>query len=199
MPVEAGERGAVNPYQAAVAEFNFVVDTPRGSEPAPRAIMLRARLVIEEALEFVKACGYKVARAGDYQDQVKRWHAGVAPGVALHEYLGVSYQEYSDMLEGKLVLLKIGEPNFPEMVDALMDDLYVNFGACDAFGIDADPFFAEVHNTNMRKLDGPTDEFGKRLKPPGWQPPRIAAMLDSIAGVDIAQQARVIFDRFARD
>lgn len=167
----------MNEYQRRVAEFNEAVKTPRGATPEMRAEHLRARLLIEEALEFVSACGLRLARIGDYQVSVRQWHEGRAPGMALHEYLGLTCQQYSDLAAGKLVLVADGSPDFVKAIDALMDVLYVTFGACDAFGIDADPFFAEVHRTNMAKLDGPTDEFGKRLKPEGWTPPDIARLL----------------------
>lgn len=71
-------------------------------------------------------------------------------------------------------------PDWPEMIDALCDLLYVTFGAAVEMGVDIEPFFREVHRTNMEKAGGPiraTD--GKVLKPKGWKPPDIAAMLDA--------------------
>ncbi len=47
-------------------------------------------------------------------------------------------------------------------------------------GVDLRVFFYEVHRTNMHKLTGPKREDGKQLKPPGWKPPRIAAMYDCL-------------------
>jgi predicted HAD superfamily Cof-like phosphohydrolase len=46
----------------------------------------------------------------------------------------------------------------------------------EGLGMELAPFFEEVHRTNMLKLTGPVREDGKRLKPPGWKPPRIADM-----------------------
>lgn len=43
-----------------------------------------------------------------------------------------------------------------------------------------EPFFLEVHRTNMHKLTGPKREDGKQLKPPGWKPPRISALYDRL-------------------
>jgi predicted HAD superfamily Cof-like phosphohydrolase len=62
-------------------------------------------------------------------------------------------------------------------IDALVDLLYVTFGAAVEWGIDLQPFFAEVHAANMRKLGGPVREDGKKLKPKGWSPPDIAGVL----------------------
>lgn len=67
--------------------------------------------------------------------------------------------------------------DLPGMVDALCDLLYVTYGAAVAMGVDLEPFFEEVHRTNMAKEGGPRRADGKQLKPPGWEPPRIAAML----------------------
>lgn len=65
-----------------------------------------------------------------------------------------------------------------EVLDGLCDILYVTFGAFEAIGVDAQVMFDEVHRTNMAKTDGPTDPVtGKKLKPPGWEPPRIATFI----------------------
>ena len=69
-------------------------------------------------------------------------------------------------------------PNEVEVIDGLCDLLYVVFGTAVAMGVDLDPFFAEVHKTNMAKLAGPVREDGKRLKPEGWQPPDIEGLLE---------------------
>jgi predicted HAD superfamily Cof-like phosphohydrolase len=60
------------------------------------------------------------------------------------------------------------------MIDALCDLLYVTLGAAVQMGVDLDPFFHEVHRANMAKGEGPLRADGKKLKPPGWVPPRIA-------------------------
>ena len=48
--------------------------------------------------------------------------------------------------------------NFVEMIDAICDILYVTYGAAVAMGIDIDPFFEEVHRSNMSKLDPVTKQ-----------------------------------------
>ena len=59
-------------------------------------------------------------------------------------------------------------------VDALMDLLYVVYGAVVTMGLDAAPIFAGVHRTNMAKVKGGFRADGKVLKPEGWKPPDIA-------------------------
>lgn len=61
--------------------------------------------------------------------------------------------------------------------DALVDLLYVVYGACLEFGIDANKVFDEVHRSNMSKLgeDGQPiyREDGKVLKGPNFFEPNI--------------------------
>jgi predicted HAD superfamily Cof-like phosphohydrolase len=64
-----------------------------------------------------------------------------------------------------------------EMVDALCDLLYVTYGAAVSLGVDLEPFFAEVHRSNMAKRGAAKRADGKQLKPEGWEPPRIADLL----------------------
>lgn len=78
------------------------------------------------------------------------------------------------------------EPDFVETIDGLCDVLVVTYGAAVEFGVDLEPFFAEVHRSNMAKQGGPTREDGKKLKPPGWTPPDIAGIL----GRMIPQEAK---------
>ncbi len=63
------------------------------------------------------------------------------------------------------------------IVDGICDLLYVTFGAAEAYGIDITPYFNEVHRTNMLKEPGIEDRYGKIIKPPLWEPPRLHQML----------------------
>jgi len=66
----------------------------------------------------------------------------------------------------------------------LCDVIYVAYGAAVAFGLDLEPFWDEVHRSNMAKVGGPVRADGKRLKPPGWVPPDIAGVLATLNGTD---------------
>lgn len=148
----------MNPYQRNVLDFHGVMNQPAPSEATIKdyPFELRAKLILEEALEFTEACGLKLR---------------------------------ADLFDGPQLARKKNndgdvEPNWPEMIDALCDILYVTFGAAVAMGVDLDPFFAEVQRANMAKAGGPVREDGKRLKPPGWTPPDIKGLLDRLrAGV----------------
>lgn len=65
------------------------------------------------------------------------------------------------------------------IADALADLLYVVYGAACAYGIDIQPIFNAVHESNMAKF-GPGSykrEDGKWIKPPDWQPPNLKQLL----------------------
>jgi len=67
-----------------------------------------------------------------------------------------------------------------EVIDAICDCIVVLHNTSNAMGVDIEPFFDEVHRTNMQKAEGPLREDGKRLKPPGWKPPEIEKMLRNL-------------------
>jgi predicted HAD superfamily Cof-like phosphohydrolase len=125
---------------------------------------LRARLILEEALEFATAAGVHVA--ADTDDGELRIHSDSDARSSTGD---VGLNEVSE-----------DEPNWPEMIDALCDLLYVTYGAASAMGVDLAPFFKLVHEANMAKLSGPVRADGKRLKPEGWAPPDIAGLLAKI-------------------
>ncbi len=64
-----------------------------------------------------------------------------------------------------------------EIADGLADQLYVILGTAVEYGIDLEPVFREVHRANMLKIANP--DGGKVMKPTGWQPPRIADILEA--------------------
>jgi predicted HAD superfamily Cof-like phosphohydrolase len=43
--------------------------------------------------------------------------------------------------------------------------------------VDIEPFFEEVHRSNMAKVGGTRRPDGKWLKPPDWQPPDLTRIL----------------------
>lgn len=71
--------------------------------------------------------------------------------------------------------------NLIDIADALADLVYVIYGTALEYGIPLDAVLEEVHRSNMAKL-GPDGKpilraDGKILKPEGWQPPNIEAIL----------------------
>ena len=68
-----------------------------------------------------------------------------------------------------------------EVADALVDILYVVYGAGHAFGLDLDECYNEVHRSNMTKLgqDGypMKDDDGKVMKGPNYEEPNLSQFL----------------------
>ena len=89
--------------------------------------LLRARLVFEEALEFVKGCGCTVE-------------------------LTENAAAESSVMDGIVVVPDVRcEPDFVEYVDACIDQLVVTYGALNAAGVKAQPAWDEVQRSNMSK------------------------------------------------
>lgn len=154
-------------------EFHRTMGVPVLSSPQippDERVRLRAKLIVEEALEFVEAC------------------FGIDPNVlstptaaAATETLRCQALELElDEIKGRLQVIIEDLPvrlDLPGAADALADIAYVAEGANLEFGIDSGPVLDEVHGANMAKVGGPIREDGKRLKPPGWQPPDIIGVL----------------------
>lgn len=68
-------------------------------------------------------------------------------------------------------------PDWPGMIDALIDVIYIAIGGAVTMGVDLEPFWAEVHSANMRKVGGPRRADGKILKRPDWVGPDIEGVL----------------------
>lgn len=63
------------------------------------------------------------------------------------------------------------------VIDSLCDLLYVLLGTAVEFGVDLEPFFEEIHKSNMTK-DGGKDGGGKVLKGKSFIPPDLFRILN---------------------
>jgi predicted HAD superfamily Cof-like phosphohydrolase len=143
----------VNSNAERVREFHQAIgeEPPRSPVVPDLALLaLRRKLIEEENAEVMEA----LARL---------------EGVIQSEGNGVA--EGDDAKGGRL------EESFAAAAHELADLLYVTYGALVWFGIDADAVFAEVHSANMRKTSGPKRADGKQLKPAGWVPANVAAVI----------------------
>lgn len=118
-------------------------------------LLLRSKLLLEEALEFCEACGYdphvnyRLNTASGKMDRVVFWGRQKRP------------------------------PDMVKMIDALIDVDYISEGSKCSIGIEGDAYFDEVHAANMCKLVPEVNMVdGKVIKPEGWQPPDIRKILD---------------------
>lgn len=75
------------------------------------------------------------------------------------------------------------EEDLPEVVDALVDMMYVGVGALLEMGVMPLAAFETVHEANMQKLRGVTKrgEAYDAIKPEGWIPPDHKPMLNHLA------------------
>jgi hypothetical protein len=91
--------------------------------------------------------------------------------------LGVDGIPRHKMATGEVFL----EKPFDEIatVDAICDLLYVIFNLCEELELDIEPFFNEVHSSNMTKVPAALSPNKKVQKGPSWEAPRIAEMLAS--------------------
>lgn len=112
--------------------------------------LLRAKLILEEAVETVGALGFP-CRAKIGEDAV--------------EALAMYYTQ--------------GDLNVEEAIDGMCDLIYVAIGAGVQFGVDLDPHFDAVQTANLAKIGGPVAPDGKRLKPEGWRPPNHGPILEA--------------------
>lgn len=149
--------------QEQIRALHAVFGQPMSPQlPALRNPALRARLVLEEALEAA------VALAGS-ADAI----------VALKDVLAAG-KDISIDHDGEIFVLRNKPPNLLNSIHEIIDVLVVAYGTLEDIGVDGEPFFDEVHRVNLAKADGPVSETGKRLKPPGWQPAQLRPILDNM-------------------
>lgn len=140
----------MNKWQTKVAEFHEQTGSTIGEGAEIRDRELRAKLIMEEAVETVAALGYTVT-ADVFT--AKAWNANSAEG---------DIASFTKTYE---------EADFLDYIDGMCDLVYVVCGSAVAAGIDLDDHFDEVHRANMTKLAGPKRADGKQLKPDGWTGP----------------------------
>lgn len=133
--------------------FTQAMKQPVGLRTAPNLetdLALRVRLIAEEFGELLGALG--VASEHEicaWLAQIERW----------------------------LAVRRPGSGNLADTLDALCDLTYVVVGSSVTWGLPLPQAWEEVHQVNMTKTTGPVRPDGKRLKPPGFQPPNIEHVL----------------------
>lgn len=145
-----------------VAEFHRASELPVRTIPttdiSESERVLRARLVVEEALEFAEAMGFYTLELQD-GTLVDFVSGGLA---RVYQYPDV---ETIDLTAA---------------ADALADIEYVIHGSAHTLGVPLADVFDIVHAANMRKVDPATgrvkrrESDGKVLKPDGWVAPDLA-------------------------
>ena len=116
----------------------------------PEVRILRARLIVEEALEQVEALGVDVA------------------------YDSVGHRTI--LFPDNITFRCCGEVDLVKFADGCANQVYVSVGGATALGINLEPVWQLVQAANMAKF-GPGSyqrPDGKQTKPPGWLPPNEA-------------------------
>lgn len=133
--------------QEMVHDFLVKMGSPVApAEPKIRDAELRARLILEEALETASGL--------------------IGRGEALRMVDSLTSEKYQSWAQF---------PDVVEVVDGLCDLAYVTYGTAEAVGVDLEPYFELVHAANMKKEPRLIDGHGKRgYKPAGWEDPKEA-------------------------
>ena len=134
-------------------------DQPTIPDAATR--VLRAKLIVEEALETVAALGVELSVHAS---------SAVADQVTIGRDADLNFQATGDVdLEG--------------VVDGCADISVVTMGTLIAFGVDDDAVLQEVDQANLRKFAPGSyrREDGKWMKPPDWRPPNILGVVGEVA------------------
>lgn len=137
-----------------VRQFHEVTGQPvrlRPEMPDEATRVLRCRLLLEETLEFIKACGCTAWLGGTYRlamvnVEIDSTHA----------------------------------PDLAAMAQENTDVRYVSYGNDLVMGVDG-RVFAEVARANLDKAPGGVctkRPDGKLAKPEGWKPPDVARVLE---------------------
>lgn len=150
----------MNRAQSQVRQFHqeVLAGPTSPAEPRLRNPHLRARLILEEAIETA----FALVGSNDAQTIVQ-------------EQLVKVLREAT--AKGEL------EPDLIRAIDGCTDVNYVVYGTLEDIGVDGEPFMDEVHAANMRKRDpghgqqATKSPLGKVIKPEGWVGPDIAGVL----------------------
>lgn len=143
------------PHYDRVKEFCRLAgqETPETiTIPDAATRILRAKLILEEALETVEALGIKV-------------YAGTASETPL-DHDTFRYEA-------------TGEVDVEMVADGCADISVVTVGTLIAFGIDDEALLAEVDAANLRKFGpgGYRRDDGKWVKPPDWVAPDVVGAI----------------------
>ena len=126
------------------------------------------------------------AAAFDPYEMVRAFHerfdVAIAPRPARQDAETHALRSRLIREEADEALAALATGDIAEIAQELADLLYVTYGTAVSLGIDIRPVFAAVHAANMAKVGGVKRADGKVLKPPGWRPPDIRAILEAQGG-----------------
>lgn len=152
-------------YESQVRRFHEVTGQPCPSTPTmpdAETRALRVRLLLEEVLEYARASGVRVRSLGNGTGAIE------------------------------VLVDRHADPDLAAMAHEATDVLYVAVGTLVAMGAPVDACFTEVSAANLLKAPGGKVQRradGKVLKPEGWQPADVGAVLERCADSHVAHGA----------
>lgn len=178
-----------------VREFHRDLGSTIGDTPSVRDVELRSALIREEVAEAIEAleqdnlpnlareladmlyvaCGTAVACGIGYPSDVMSLWLEIAPAMASAPLRGGHALEIDSAAAACIAALDAGDIERVQDTVGALCVLGLRIAA--EHGYDPLPVFDAVHGSNMARISGPVRADGKRLKPAGWQPPDVAAVL----------------------
>jgi len=154
-----------SPHQQRVERFMAAAEQTvpdRPTMPGEATRMLRARLIMEEAMELIDALGIRLTISSD------RFSDLVGHGLSLSD----------------LTFAPAYPPSLVEAADGCADLSVVTIGTLSAMGVADESLLELVDQNNLEKFDGGYRDYsGKWIKPPNHKPPDIARCLEIQAGL----------------
>lgn len=143
-----------------VENFHRLAGQPRPVHiiiPEEERRILRAKLILEEAIETIEALGIDI-------------------------WIEPYYDEPMDV-EMKNIVFEPSttrKPDIEEIIDGCCDIIYVTTGTLIEMGVPDKPFQEEIDENNLSKFDDGwyKREDGKIMKSPNWKPPKIKELLE---------------------
>lgn len=128
--------------------------------PSPEVAELRARLILEEAIETISALGVAI-----YWEKC-------------------CLNPFREYREKDFQYKATDNPDLVSIIDGCCDIRVVTTGTLSALGIPDELFQEEVDHNNLSKFGpgGYRDVQGKWIKPPDHQPPKINSLLKLLTG-----------------
>ena len=107
----------------------------------------------------------------------KAIHGGLMPSQPTADIPGWVRDLRMDLLDEEVAELRaaVQQGDIVKIADAIADITYVAVGTAVTYGIPFDAVFAEVHRSNMTKVNTPAK--AKPVKGPDYEPPDITAAL----------------------
>jgi len=130
--------------------------------PVSNTRNLRARLILEESLETIKALGFEIG---------------------LKKPKKISKLQFKDfILQEKSNYDSDAQENLENIVDGCADLIVVTTGCLSACGVPDLPILGEVDRNNLKKFKHGFffRDDGKLIKPPNHKPPNIRKILNSL-------------------